>query len=112
MDTSDRRFDGSIPAIYERELVPLIFQPYADDLATRVAALAPERVLEIAAGTGVVTRALASRLPASATIVATDLNAAMLEHARTLTPDPRITWREADAMALPFEDGAFDVVVC
>jgi len=112
MDTSDRRFDGSIPAIYERELVPLIFQPYADDLAARAASIAPARVLEIAAGTGVATRALAARLPASTTIVATDLNAAMLEHARGTVDDPRISWRQADAMALPFDDGAFDLVVC
>lgn len=112
METSDRRFDGSIPAIYERELVPLIFQPYADDLAARVAAFAPGHVLEIAAGTGVVTRALVARVPASTTIVASDLNVPMLGHARALTANPRISWRQADAMALPFEDGAFDAVVC
>jgi SAM-dependent methyltransferase len=69
-------------------------------------------VLEVAAGTGVVTRALVARVPASTTIVASDLNAPMLGHAQALLANPRITWRQADAMALPFEDGAFDAVVC
>src|SRR5215211_1348851 len=75
----DKSFTGSIPKIYESHLVPLIFQSYAADLAKRVAARAPKRVLEIAAGTGVVSRAIAAATPASAEIIATDLNPAMLE---------------------------------
>ena len=77
----DTRFAGSIPELYERYLVPLIFQAYADDLAARVAARQPGSVLEIAAGTGVVTRQLAQALPPSVPVVATDLNPAMLERA-------------------------------
>ena len=77
----DKVFSGSIPKLYETYLVPLIFEPYADDLAKRVALRAPKRVLEIAAGTGVVTRRLAAALDETASIVATDLNQPMLDHA-------------------------------
>lgn len=113
MSTSDKLFTGSIPEFYDRAMVPLIFEPYARDLARRAARLAPLTVLEVAAGTGVVTRALAAALPAQARIVATDLNQPMLDHAQTrMAPDPRIRWRQADAQALPFEDARFDAVVC
>lgn len=105
-------FEGSVPEIYERFLVPLIFQPYADDLAARVAGFAPHRVLEIAAGTGVVTRALAARLPATSAIVATDLSSAMLQMAQSQGTARPVVWRQADAMGLPFDDGEFDAVVC
>jgi SAM-dependent methyltransferase len=111
MNDNDRVFAGSIPALYERYLVPMIFAPYAADLARRAAATRPKRVLEIAAGTGVVTRALAEALP-DAGIVATDLNPAMLEQARAMGTARPVEWRQADAMALPFDDGAFDAVVC
>ena len=113
MAEADRVFSGSIPEFYERYLVPLIFEPYARDLAARVAAAKPQRILEIAAGTGVVTRAVASKLSATAHIVATDLNAPMLEHARTrIGQDGRIEWKVADAQQLPFDDASFDAVVC
>ena len=105
-------FRGSVPLVYERYLVPLIFQPYADELGARVMAAAPRRVLEIAAGTGVVTRVLASWLPPSTSIVATDLSEAMLQVAQTLGTSRPVTWQQADAMQLPFADGAFDAVVC
>jgi ubiquinone/menaquinone biosynthesis C-methylase UbiE len=108
----DRAFAGSIPALYERLLVPLIFQPYADDLAQRVYALAPARVLEIAAGTGVATRAIAAMLPAASELVATDLNQAMLDEAARHPVGRAVEWRQADAMALPFADARFDAVVC
>ena len=108
----DTAFAGSIPQFYERHLVPLIFAPYASDLAARVASRAPSRVLEIAAGTGVVTRALASLLPASTVIVATDLNQAMLEQAKSIGTSRPVEWRQADAMQLPFPDASFDIVVC
>lgn len=109
---ADRVFGGSIPEIYDRYLVPLIFEPYAADLAVRLTGLAPRDVLEIAAGTGVVTRVLARALPA-ARIVATDLNQAMLDWAVARGGvGSGVTWRQADAMALPLEDETFDAVVC
>jgi SAM-dependent methyltransferase len=110
--TSDTRFAGAVPKAYETYLVPLLFEPYAADLAGRVAALAPANVLEIAAGTGVVTRALASRLPPSVSIVATDLNPPMLAEAEAIGTSRPVEWRPADAMALPFADATRDVVVC
>ena len=109
---SDLFFTGSIPAIYDQYLVPLIFQPYADDLAARLVEVGPASVLEIAAGTGVVTRALASALPESAAIMATDLNQAMLDWAEAAGTSRPVSWRLADAMRLPFADASFDAVVC
>lgn len=110
---TDKLFAGSIPENYDRYMVPLIFEPFAADIARRAAALSPGAVLEIAAGTGVVTRALAPRLAPGASYVVTDLNQPMLDYAASRqTPDSRITWRQADAMALPFEDAAFDLVCC
>lgn len=109
---SDKLFAGSIPALYETHLVPLIFEPYAADLAIRVAARNPLRVLEIAAGTGVVTRHLASILPEQASIIATDLNPPMLDQARAIGTKRPVEWRQADAMQLPFPDEMFDAVVC
>jgi ubiquinone/menaquinone biosynthesis C-methylase UbiE len=113
MATTDKLFAGSIPEFYERYLVPLIFEVYASDLAERVARVKPQDLLETAAGTGVLTRAIASRLPPQARIVATDLNQPMLDHAAAKQSQPnRVTWRQADALALPFEDKTFDVVAC
>jgi SAM-dependent methyltransferase len=112
MSMIDRRFGGSVPAIYQRYLVPLIFQPYAADLATRVRSRGPARVLEIAAGTGVVTRALSSALGPKTSIIASDLNQAMLDEAAAQGPLPSVEWRQADALHLPFPDRYFDAVVC
>jgi ubiquinone/menaquinone biosynthesis C-methylase UbiE len=113
MTDLDRVFAGSIPEIYDRLLVPLIFTGYAEDLAARVAETRPSAVLETAAGSGVVTRALAPRLGPDARYAATDLNPAMLDRAKARQgEDPRIAWRVADAQALPFEDASFDVVIC
>lgn len=110
---TDKVFAGSIPENYDRYMVPLIFEPFAADLAQRAASLSPGAVLEIAAGTGVVTRALAPRLSPGASYVVTDLNQPMLDYAASRqAPDSRIEWRQADAMALPFEDAAFDLVCC
>ena len=106
----DTAFTGSVAQFYERHMVPLIFEPYAADLARRVASVAPQRVLELAAGTGVVTRLLASTLDAGAEVVATDLNPAMIEEAERIGTARPVQWRQADAMQLPFEDGAFDAV--
>jgi ubiquinone/menaquinone biosynthesis C-methylase UbiE len=108
---SDNAFVGSIPALYDRHLAALLFSPYADDLARRVRSLAPRRLLEVAAGTGIVTRALAAAVPECA-IVATDLNQPMIDYASTHTRDGNVTWRRADAQGLPFGDGEFDVVAC
>jgi len=112
MSDSDKVFAGSIPKIYETYLVPLIFEPYATDLVDRLRSRNLSRVLEIAAGTGVVTRAMASTLDDRVSIVATDLNPAMLEQASAVGTKRSVEWRQADAMQLPFPDGAFDAVVC
>jgi SAM-dependent methyltransferase len=109
---TDRLFAGSIPQLYQQYLVPLIFEPYAADLASRVALHQPMRVLEVAAGTGVVTRHLARKLSQEASIVATDLNQPMLDQAAAIGTSRAVEWRQADAMQLPFQDGAFDVLVC
>ena len=109
---TDKVFAGSIPQLYETYLVPLIFEPYAVDLANRLASRSLTRVLEIAAGTGVVTRTLASVLPESVSIVATDLNQPMLDLASAVGTRRPVEWRQADAMHLPFRDGTFDAVVC
>jgi len=109
---TDKVFAGSIPKLYETHLVPLIFEPYAADIARRLNARPISRLLEIAAGTGVVTRALASVLPKSAVIVATDLNQAMLDQAAAVGTKRVVEWRQADAMQLPFQNTTFDVVVC
>jgi ubiquinone/menaquinone biosynthesis C-methylase UbiE len=108
----DKVFAGSIPKFYDQYLVPLIFEPYADDLAHRLAARSCSRVLEIAAGTGVVTRRLAAMLPAQTSIVGTDLNRPMLDVAAEIGTSRPVEWREADAMQLPFDEGRFDAVVC
>lgn len=109
---SDVVFAGSIPDLYETYLVPLIFQPYADDLVDRVVERHPTSVLELAAGTGVVTRGLASRLPEGVTITATDLNQPMIDHAAKMGTSRPVTWRQADAMNPPFDDESFDAIVC
>jgi ubiquinone/menaquinone biosynthesis C-methylase UbiE len=113
MVATDKVFSGSIPELYDRYLVPLIFDAYASDLATRIAAARPRDVLETAAGTGVLTTAMASRLPDDTRIVSTDLNQPMLDHAaRKPALQGRVTWRQADAQALPFDDATFDLVTC
>lgn len=113
MSSTDQVFAGSVPKLYDAYLVPLIFAVYADDLARRVAALAPKSLLEIAAGTGAVTRAVAAALPPDVRYVATDLNEPMLAVARQRQgDDKRMSWQQADALALPFDDAAFDVVCC
>jgi len=109
---ADAVFTGSIPQLYETHLVPLIFEPYAVDLANRLASRSVSRVLEIAAGTGVATRSLASVLREDVTIVATDLNQPMLDHAAAIGTARPVEWRQADAMQLPFPDEMFDAVVC
>ena len=111
--STDKMFAGSIPEIYDAYLVPLIFKSYAADLAARVSAAAPQTVLETAAGSGVVPRALAPLLDINARYVITDLNQPMLDRAiARQPPDARIVWQQADAMKLPFEIESFDAVCC
>ena len=113
MEQSHRTFAGSIPENYQRYLVPLIFEDYAADLASLLALPAGGAVLETACGTGVVTRHLLAALPDGAKLTASDLNPGMIVEARArLGGVPGLTFQEADATDLPFEDGAFDAVVC
>ena len=107
----DTQFAGAIPRLYDRFLGPLLFEPYAREISTRAASLEPAWVLEIAAGTGILTGMLAEKLP-DAHLVATDLNPAMLDVARTKIHSARVTFAQADALDLPFEEDSFDIVVC
>lgn len=111
MSTSDRAFVGAIPELYDRYMGPMLFEPFAQDLARRFAGFAGA-LLETAAGTGRVTRALAMAAAPDARIVATDLNEPMLARAAQVVQAANVEWRQADAQALPFTDGAFDAVVC
>jgi ubiquinone/menaquinone biosynthesis C-methylase UbiE len=112
MATTDHQFAGSIPQIYDRLLAPMLFESYALDLAERIRKNESREVLETAAGTGVLTRALLARLPRQTNIVATDLNEPMVKHAQARTDNRRVTWLKADALALPFESERFDAVAC
>ena len=105
-------FAGTLAEFYDRYNVPLSFAPYAEVVADRTKALFPRRVLETAAGTGVVTEALARVLPTDVTITATDLNQAMIERGKIRPGMERVNWQQADAMKLPFQDCAFDLIVC
>jgi ubiquinone/menaquinone biosynthesis C-methylase UbiE len=111
MRETDTIFAGSIPQTYERYMVPLVFRPYAELVAQRVKSLAPRRILETAAGTGVVTEAVHRALP-GAEIVATDLNQPMLDEAARKVRAPNVHFQQADALDLPFDDASFDLVVC
>src|SRR4051794_26610737 len=93
---SDTAFTGRIPEMYDHLMGPMVFAPYAAGLARRVSEIGAGRILETAAGTGMVTRALLGSLPESVEIVATDLNPAMLAYAASRTNDPRVQWRQAD----------------
>jgi ubiquinone/menaquinone biosynthesis C-methylase UbiE len=109
---NDSIFVGSIPALYDRYLGPLLFAPYAREVGRRLAGLKTGALLETAAGSGIVTEVLAASLPAEVEIVATDLNQAMVDHAAGNPALKRVTLRRADALALPFEPARFDAVVC
>lgn len=105
---SERVWVEEMAMVYDSALVPAVFQPFAVDLARRVAALSPASVLELAAGTGVLTSELTTARVGS--VVATDLTAAMVHAGRHRAPGAR--WRIADAMDLPFDNASFDVVTC
>jgi ubiquinone/menaquinone biosynthesis C-methylase UbiE len=113
MTDANARFAGSIPQLYERHLAPVMFEPYAVDLARRVAGRNRGSVLETACGTGILTRHLRALLPAGSRLVATDLNEPMVDYARArLAGTPGIEWRQADAAALPFLAAEFGAVAC
>src|SRR5512140_178744 len=114
MSATSTAFVGAIPENYHAGLGPLLFEPYAEELARRLASSGPARVLETACGTGLLTRRLAARRPEGGRLVATDLNAPMLAVAKRTLGDAAeaVELRTADMTALPFDDGAFDAVVC
>ena len=116
-DAAAKLFRGGVPETYEQLMVPLMFQPYADDMVARAVARRPSAVLELAAGTGAVTRGLAAALPPECALVATDLNAGMLAVAEARgaarpAGAADVVWQCADAQALPFDDASFDLAVC
>ena len=113
MSEAAARFDGNIPENYDRFLGPVIFEPYAKDLARRLESHRGDHVLEIACGTGIATKLLRRSLPLTCDLTATDLNPAMLEIAKKQLGElPRLRWQQADAIALPFPDSVFSAVAC
>lgn len=105
-------FEGSVPVNYDRYLGPFLFEPYAKDLIQRLPKKALHKVLEIACGTGRVTKHLTTTLTEDGILTATDLNPDMLAVAKENVHDRRIEWMQADAQNLPFEDAIFDTVIC
>ena len=113
MEESSTKFVGSIPDFYERGMGPVIFADFSLDMAQRVKALSPKLVVETAAGTGILTRALRDALPGRTKIIATDLNPPMLEIARRkFARGEPIVLQPADAVDLPFDDACCDLLVC
>ena len=113
MPATNAAFVGSIPENYDRYLGPVLFEPYAADLVARLNLPESASVLELACGTGIVTRRLRDRLGSKARLVATDLNDAMMNYAsRQFSPEEAVEWKQADATELPFPDQSFDAVVC
>jgi ubiquinone/menaquinone biosynthesis C-methylase UbiE len=113
MPTNNAAFVDSIPENYDRYLGPVLFDPYAVDLVARLHLPETAAVLELACGTGIVTRRLRDCLAPTAKLVATDLNDAMKDYARhKFDPSEAVEWKQADATDLPFADGSFDAVVC
>jgi ubiquinone/menaquinone biosynthesis C-methylase UbiE len=113
MSEANALFGGSIAENYHRYLVPLIFEDYARDLARRTRIPADGAVLEIACGTGALTRHLQDAMPETARLVATDVNPDMVDAAKANLGGPEpVAFQPADGTALPFEDDSFDAVVC
>jgi SAM-dependent methyltransferase len=106
-------FGADVASFYEELMVPMIFEPFADDLVKRLSTSRLGDVLELAAGTGIVTRKLGSlSADIAQSILATDISQAMLDKAQQIYPDARIAWKAADAMALALKDSSFDTVIC
>jgi SAM-dependent methyltransferase len=112
IEHSDPVFDGSVPEFYDRYLVPLIFEPYAADLVARLMSAQVDVVLEVAAGSGVLSRKMVAGLPHSTQLTVTDLNQPMIDYAKSVGTTRPVSWRQADVMNLPFPDDSFDAVVC
>jgi ubiquinone/menaquinone biosynthesis C-methylase UbiE len=113
MTSATSQFTGSIPEFYDRGLGPFVFAGFSADLARRASTLQTGRVLELAAGTGILTRGLRDTLPPAVQIVATDLNPPMLAVAKTkFEAEESVSFEPADACALPFADQSFDLMVC
>lgn len=112
MSADDSVFTGEVAKFYETYMVPLIFEPYAPAMVQQMTSPEISELLEIAAGTGVLTRALADGLDDRVSIVATDLNQAMLDQAAAIGTSRPVEWRQADALRLPFADASFDAVIC
>ena len=112
MANQEWSFVETIPGNYERYLVPIVFQPYAVEMTERIIPMKPQAVLELACGTGVLTRQLRPRLPSGSRLVASDISQGMLDIAQRVVPLDLIEWRCADALQLPFSDCEFDLVVC
>src|SRR5438093_11320004 len=113
MKDEHAQFSGSIPAAYDRYLGPMLFQPYAENLASRLQVAKNDSVLELACGTGILTRVLRTRLPSTAELIATDLNEPMFRRAAAkFRKDEAVQWLQTDACSLPFGDPSFDAVVC
>jgi len=112
MIDQNARFEGSIPGVYERCMVPVFFVPYARNLAASLDLGEGAQILELACGTGVLTRTLLSSARRPFSLTATDLNDAMLELAKQQVPDGDIRWQHVDAASLPFEPASFDAVIC
>ena len=113
MSEQDITFSGSVPANYDRYLGPMLFQPYAEDLAERLQVRPGGSVLEHACGTGILSRVLRSKLGPTVKLMATDLNEPMLQNAmRKLRVEELVQWQVVDATSLPFADATYDAVVC
>lgn len=109
-------FSGSVPNTYHTFLGPLIFDAYAKDMAARITPLIKanpnSRLLELAAGTGIVTKQVLASLPPTAKLTVTDISEPMLGVAKAVLSDPRLTFQSADACQLPFADLSFDTLLC
>lgn len=107
------RYVGAIPAVYDRQLGPILFKPFAVDLAHRLPGYQFGTVLETACGTGILTSQLRRRLRPCVELVGTDFNRPMLDFAKKkLHALQNICWKQADATELPFASASFRAVVC
>lgn len=109
---TEAKFSGSIPENYDRYLGPLLMIPFGRDMAMRLPIHGLNDVLELACGTGIVTKILRERLAEETRLVATDISEGMLGVAKSKQMEKKVEWKAADATSLPIKDGSFDMVVC